>query len=317
MPHHPDLPAETGSCLPVSLLSDRFQAGIHTVTLQFTGKELPTTEQPLPPALADRALTPYHSHEGIEMLCIREGECELLLEDECIPVRHGDILFINPFETHALLSTDSTSELQRSSILFRPSDLFPIEDPGNRFFSELTLFRFLSHLPATHPAAPPCRELAFRICSLCREARESWAVEAYAALLSVYAIAASHGLRRHHARQELYLSAFSEKVHRYIEEHLSEDITTADVAAYCQYTTEHFCRLFKKSFGTTFKEHLNICRIRRARDYMDTHHTTALVAVSSRFGFNNQNHFGRMFKKYIGLLPSEYLARRSKAASQN
>ena len=92
-----------------------------------------------------------------------------------------------------------------------------------------------------------------------------------------------------------------------IDKNLEEPISTADIAAYCQYSTEHFCRLFKKCFNQTFKEYLNAFRVQKAKAFIDLGNSATLAAVSSKFGFTNQNHFSRMFKKHIGVLPSEYM----------
>ena len=98
------------------------------------------------------------------------------------------------------------------------------------------------------------------------------------------------------------------KVSDYVESNLDQDISTSQIALACQYSTEHFCRLFKKCFGTTFKDYLNIYRIQRAKNHIDCKKFTTLAEVSSRYGFNNQNHFSHMFKKYVGMLPSEYIS---------
>jgi two-component system response regulator YesN len=68
-----------------------------------------------------------------------------------------------------------------------------------------------------------------------------------------------------------------------------------------------FCRLFKKCFNQTFKEYLNAFRVQKAKAFIDLGSSATLAAVSSKFGFTNQNHFSRMFKKHIGVLPSEYM----------
>jgi AraC-like DNA-binding protein len=41
-----------------------------------------------------------------------------------------------------------------------------------------------------------------------------------------------------------------------------------------------------------------------------------IAEVSTRFGFNNQNHFGHMFKKYVGILPSEYISRQKSGTAK-
>jgi AraC-like DNA-binding protein len=106
------------------------------------------------------------------------------------------------------------------------------------------------------------------------------------------------------------------KVSTYIEQNLDQDIATTDVATFCQYSTEHFCRLFKKCFNKTFKSYLNIYRICRAKELIDSGKITTIAALSTTVGFNNQNHFGHMFKKYVGILPSEYISRQKSGTAK-
>ncbi len=111
-------------------------------------------------------------------------------------------------------------------------------------------------------------------------------------------------------------SEFMLKVSKYIDDHLTEDISTTAIAGHCQYTTEHFCRLFHSCFGSPFKKYLGAFRIQRAVSIMKKEPNLTVTEIATMVGFNNQNHFCNTFKKNVGKLPSEYLAHQRELAER-
>jgi AraC-like DNA-binding protein len=104
-----------------------------------------------------------------------------------------------------------------------------------------------------------------------------------------------------------YQYEFMTNVSLFIDQNLDRQIATEEIALYFGYSTEHFCRLFKKCFNRPFKEYLNICRIEKAKEMMDDENIGTLTEIGKAVGFSNANHFSNIFKKCIGISPSSYL----------
>ncbi len=248
----------------------------------------------------------YHYHEGVEIFRILEGGAEMVIDNHPIRVEKGDIIIINPFVAHGTYLYAENNTFSRSCIMFHPYHIFPAEGGRERFFGNLKTLCFEAYIPHSHPNNPELSESIDRIIALFSEKPPAWTVSAYAEVMHFYALMTQHGLYREPQSNNPYLFEFMHRVSSYIEDHLDEDISTADIAAHCQYTPEHFCRIFKKCFDKTFKDYLNIYRIQKAREFMESGSYETLSQISSKCGFNNQNHFSHMFKKYVGILPSEY-----------
>ena len=255
--------------------------------------------------------TPYHYHDGMELLRIDEGTATVIVNNRTLTAQKGDLIVFNTFEPHGIYLSDERATFSRTCLAFRPHYFFPPEraDGEHHFFADLKSLVFENHIPASHPAAAQLGICMDTILSLYEKNARGWAIEAFSQLILIYSHLVNFGLLRTTDEGSSYMFDFMTHVNAYIEENLTQDITTAEVAAYCQYSTEHFCRLFKKCFNKTFKDYLNVYRIRKAKEFMDCEKFSTIAEVSSRFGFNNQNHFSHMFRKYVGVLPSEYINR--------
>jgi AraC-like DNA-binding protein len=93
----------------------------------------------------------------------------------------------------------------------------------------------------------------------------------------------------------------------YIHTHFAEKISEATVAALCGMNRFQFSRAFSKTQGITFNDYLIGYRIREAcRLFQNPRISVTDVALM--VGFSDVSHFGRMFKRHCGVLPSTYRA---------
>lgn len=90
----------------------------------------------------------------------------------------------------------------------------------------------------------------------------------------------------------------------YIEAHYAEPLTLETVSAEFGLSREYFSRLFHKSVGITFLQHLN--RVRIAHLYDDLVHTDeGIMNLCERHGLINYKLFSRLFKEIYGCTPRE------------
>jgi AraC-like DNA-binding protein len=100
----------------------------------------------------------------------------------------------------------------------------------------------------------------------------------------------------------------------YIEQHFNEKISAGEIARLCGLTRFRFSRLFHAAFGATFQEYLMRHRIGSACRLLERP-SVSITEVGYAVGFNDASYFARMFKRYVGILPSEYaISRHSSTA---
>ncbi len=91
----------------------------------------------------------------------------------------------------------------------------------------------------------------------------------------------------------------------YIERHLGEPLSVADLAAACGLGTTSFAKSFRGATGVTPHRYLRRARIDRACELL---RTTALPVgdVAITVGFRGQSHFCTAFSQERGMTPSAY-----------
>lgn len=95
------------------------------------------------------------------------------------------------------------------------------------------------------------------------------------------------------------------KTLNYIHDHFEDALSLEDMAAMSGASATYFCRLFKHETGMTFLNYVNSLRIERAclllRDTCDN-----ALDICYQVGFNDYTHFGRQFKKNMGMSPADF-----------
>jgi AraC-like DNA-binding protein len=92
----------------------------------------------------------------------------------------------------------------------------------------------------------------------------------------------------------------------YIEENYSEKVALGVVARLCGIGRYQFSRIFKRVHGRTFREFLILHRINKAIPLL-ARPGASITNVAFAVGFNDLSHFAQMFRRYVGVCPSDYL----------
>jgi AraC-like DNA-binding protein len=91
----------------------------------------------------------------------------------------------------------------------------------------------------------------------------------------------------------------------HIDTHLERRITNQELADVAKLSVPHFCRIFKKSFGSPPHLYMMHLRIGRARKLMWTTRTS-LTRIAVTCGFADQAHFCKVFRRYEGETPAAW-----------
>lgn len=94
-------------------------------------------------------------------------------------------------------------------------------------------------------------------------------------------------------------------VSNYIQHHLSEPITTEEIAKHLFLSRSRLSVKFKQEAGITLNDYILSEKIEEAKRLL-RYSGKSMLSISLYLGFSSQSHFSRVFKKYTGMTPNEY-----------
>ncbi|WP_167859436.1 helix-turn-helix domain-containing protein [Paenibacillus cymbidii] len=102
-----------------------------------------------------------------------------------------------------------------------------------------------------------------------------------------------------------------EKVKRYIDEHLHENVSRQELAQHVFLNPSYLSRLFKRETGVSISDYMLERRMKLAGKRL-AESDQRIGDIAESIGFNHFSHFRKMFKKTFGVSPQEYRRQSSK-----
>ncbi len=91
----------------------------------------------------------------------------------------------------------------------------------------------------------------------------------------------------------------------YIEKYYTRNISLNSMASLCNISTSYFSKLFRRTIGDNFSNHINRIRINKARELLETT-DIPITNIALDLGFEDSGYFIKVFKKFEGVTPSKY-----------
>ena len=95
-------------------------------------------------------------------------------------------------------------------------------------------------------------------------------------------------------------------IKEFIEKNYANELLSVkDISEHVALSTSYLCTFFKNETGQTLNQYLTEYRMEKSKQLLDNPRYK-IAEISSMVGYNDGNYFGKSFKKYTGLTPSEY-----------
>ncbi|MBL4701040.1 MAG: AraC family transcriptional regulator [Phycisphaeraceae bacterium] len=95
------------------------------------------------------------------------------------------------------------------------------------------------------------------------------------------------------------------QLRRYIYRHLTEQVSLEQLAQMSHLSVTHFSRLFRKQFGTSPMHYVIQQRMVQAATLL-TETSSPIKQVADAVGYDDAYYFSRLFKRIVGITPSQY-----------
>lgn len=245
-----------------------------------------------------------HFHNSHEIIHILEGKAIFKIHNKQYPVTAGSMFFINNLEHHELEIVEVP--YKRSFILIKP-DYFAsiITEPvlASIFKHRPEHFQHLLQLQA--PTQQEAQWLVKRMYEDFSQKRDLWELSLKSSLQLLLVML----YRSSKAFFPLSTGSKSAntilEIQKYIDENMTEPITLSQISKLFYNDPYYISHLFRKITGYSFKDYVILQRISKAKDLL-FFTSQDITAVGLNSGFNNVNHFIRIFKKYVGTTPYQF-----------
>ena len=237
-----------------------------------------------------------HWHESIELLYFYEGQGHLICKSKTVPFKKGEILVIGSDVLHTLCA--DTPNCRYYCLKVEPHFLISNAIPQTDIY----------HTYATADAQS-VRAIE-NIVSEFERGEMLYKSAVLGGILQLFTV-----LSRNHAATAVPpLSPISDNINRqhasiqsalsFIRENMSSPIPLEALCEHVGMSKYYFCRLFKAYTGMPPLQYINMLRCDHAR-HLITEGQMNIARAAFEVGIDNPSYFTKIYKRYIGVLPSE------------
>lgn len=105
---------------------------------------------------------------------------------------------------------------------------------------------------------------------------------------------------------ELSCPPYANDILTYLQNHTGEKVSMEDVAREFHLSQAHIFRVFRQTYHISPINYLIYCKMRQARVLILKHHMST-EELAKRLAYSNVYHFARIFSRFFGCTPEQYL----------
>ena len=245
-----------------------------------------------------------HIHDCYEVYYCISGGRQFLIDNKFYSVGPGDLFIINQFESHMLVDVDGDAHerivlnLHPNYVKALSSNVTNLDEcfshhPAN-FRHKISLSkeqqnRFLYHMDKITSAEGYGCDIVQRASMLELLVLINWLSA------SNESGSAEPNYKRNHQVDDVLA---------YINQNLSNEISTQQIADQFNMSKSYLCRTFKKATGTTVGKYITARRITIARALLSE--GCSVTEAYERSGFTDYSSFFKTFTRIVGISPKKY-----------
>lgn len=257
----------------------------------------------------DKATSIHHYHDTYEIVLFEKADLQIFIKDYEYKISDGDVFFINEFDIHHIMY-NVTPHYERYVVHFKKDLLLPLLKVMNME----SILEQLSCIPyrKVHPNLKVRTELKSYFESIHRATgfkHEPFDETSKAQVLSnlmLLLIRVHELLKTEQPKHELSRSDYIiQDVIRYIDTNYMNQINLEQLSNSLFTNKYYLCHLFRKKAGFSIMEYVQYRRIIEAQKLLkDTDND--ITGICYDCGFNNAQHFYRVFRKISKVTPLQY-----------
>lgn len=240
-----------------------------------------------------------HFHEAeFEVSYIAEGQGVLNLPGHLLPIRAGTVTIVPAQVAHCYLDGDEPNHgMSYYTLRFRTDGV------ETELLSELTR---IGACTAFDPELIALCAQMFRTISIHLtdgEDRSDPLIQTLGLALLQLTLEA---LQKSGRTVELSCPSYANDILSYLQSHTGEKVSMEDVAREFHLSQAHIFRVFRQTYHISPINYLIYCKMRQARVLILKHHMST-EEIAKQLAYSNIYHFAKIFKRFFGCTPEQYL----------
>jgi len=252
------------------------------------------------------------AHSAWEMVYVDRGECNVIADEETIPLQQGEIYFHKPYERH-MLQIEKGNSPNVFIMTFRTAS------PAMRYFEHQKLDASLStkqYIQAIiHEASNTfelpfdtlhSKELSFKSREKLWGGEQSIMIRLELMLIELVRKSKYYMTRaRSFHNKDVLADEFCQIVIDYLESHLYDKINMEDLSRAMSFSKSYVSKRFVSACGYSIIDYFNIMKVNEAKRLIRETNKN-FFEISDMLSFSNSHYFSTMFKRHVGLTPTQY-----------
>lgn len=248
-----------------------------------------------------------HMHSSIEIYRILSGKCYMDIRSEQVPCRENDFIMILPDVVHSFyLGEDSDCSFQH--VHFNPAMFSGIvlEDNGIQPVTLLHALLFNSHSYYFFPSDFMIDRTMTNLISLYKASDSLFsAANINVDLMQLMLHILDKNQPKHNFAEPRKQNSYVAYALDYIHKNYGQKIMQDDIARQLHISVRYLAKLFRLYMGVSLSNYINIFRINRSTELM-LKTNLSLTEIALRVGFNDSQHFSKVFMQVMNSTPSQY-----------
>lgn len=258
-----------------------------------------------------------HRHDYLQIVFVSKGKLFHCLNGNTFEIVRGDIFVIPPFVPHYFLPNNN-EKFECIELEFSPeyiNEKFSLNYDNSNFVDFAYLEPFLVSENDMRPCMNLKGDILIKVVDMLEEmlSEFSFRKDGYDLVIKGLLLKFLALLGREYKTNpsnadnlitlHYHKSSINDAV-TYINENFCNDITLSDAVKASKMSRSYFVYFFKQITNKTFIEYLNDLRINKAIKLISENSEEKILDISHKCGFNNVNHFIRVFRSITNCSPS-------------
>lgn len=250
-----------------------------------------------------------HVHQHFELLYCLTGSYELIAENRHFVLRAGDVALIHPMEPHQTRTLESGYN-SYLVLKFTPDALYSASQPLYELKYIFPYLHFSEHRCYVYTSAQLKTSNLDMLLRRTLEERQQeeygyeMAVRAYVSHILLWFLRAWHRTRTAAIIDDRSLPRLQRAL-QYIDDHLVDNLTIAEVAVELGMGQSTFSRFFSSAAGMTFPAYVRTRRLSRAA-FLLANTDLPIADIAQETGFSTSSYLILCFRRHYSLTPSHF-----------